>query len=85
MIADQRSLKDPNNEKTKRLEKRNSRGHLMVWEVEFIIDQWHSRSSNYGALTRIAKHLGTTTVTVSNVILRETGKRPTFHPLTVEN
>ncbi|MEL6203531.1 MAG: hypothetical protein AAFR39_14380 [Pseudomonadota bacterium] len=64
---------------------RNSRGHLHVHEVNFIIETWLARSSNYGALSNIARQLGTSTVTVSNVILRETGKRPTFHALTTEN
>ncbi|MEO1748463.1 MAG: hypothetical protein AAFR27_07575 [Pseudomonadota bacterium] len=64
---------------------RNSRGHLHVHEINYIIETWLARSSNYGALSHIARQLGISTVTVSNVILRETGKRPRFHALTTEN
>ena len=54
-------------------------GHLSNEETEKIIELWRQRYKTFGTVSRIANQLNVSSVTVSNVILRVTGKRPSFH------
>lgn len=40
---------------------------------------WHARTKTRGAISAIARQIGVSHVAVSNIVMVETGKRPSFH------
>ena len=56
-----------------------ARGHLLQGERSAVIALWNRRAKTRGAISRIAQQLGISHVAVSNIVLLETGKRPSFH------
>lgn len=59
--------------------KSGSKGHLSVQDREAIIEDWHNRDRNRGAVSAIANRFEVSHVSVSNLILTKTGIRPTYH------
>ena len=58
---------------------RGVNGHLDLAELECIIDLWNKRTGVHGTVRQISKETGFSEATISNVILKHTGRRPSFH------
>lgn len=56
-----------------------AQGHLAAGERRLVMTLWNQRTTTRGAISAIARRIGTSHVAVSNIILIETGKRPSFH------
>ena len=54
-------------------------GHLSESERAEVLGQWIARSRLKGTVREIATRMGVSDVTVSNIVLAETGKRPIYH------
>lgn len=59
---------------------KTGRGPLSDTERTQILALWSKRDRNNGTVSRIAQQFGVSHVTVSNIILKATGRRPSVHP-----
>ena len=59
---------------------RGTAGHLPLEIRNRILSEWQNRTRVRGTIQNIARQVGVSATTVSNTILVETGKRPSFHP-----